>query len=188
MKLIFFSFLLISTKFAFSQTNIRNIDFGALSYKNNWGITSVNYSLGFDWSKKDKKLTNELRYFSFHYNFYKYYKATSRIEFLTYGKGLEIGWRFLFIKPSLNFGLLYSEYNNQDNGFSYTIGVHFNPRIQAGIKYKKIKLSIMANYTTGIGIMKRFNTNGELYTLPNINILLNDEGLMMFTPCISIQI
>lgn len=170
------------------QTNIRNIDFGVLPYKYRWGTESINYSIGFDWSKKDKKITNELRYSSFQYNYYKYYKATSRVEFLSYGKGLDLRYRFLYIKPSVNAGLFFSEGSNKWNGYSYTIGLQFNPRIELGIKYRKIKISIMANYMTGIGIMKRYNTNGELYTLPNIKILFNDEGLLMFTPCISIQI
>ncbi|MEN9440392.1 MAG: hypothetical protein RLZ33_468 [Bacteroidota bacterium] len=172
----------------YSQSNIRNIDFGVLPFKYRWGTSSINYSLGFDWNKKNKMLTNELRYFSFQYNFYKFYKATWRIESITYGKGLDLSYKFLFIKPSINVGLFYSEGNNSWNGYSFTIGVHFNPRIQAGIKYKKIKFSLMANYMSGIGISTWRNIKGELNTIPNKKIYLNNEGLLMFTPCISIQI
>jgi hypothetical protein len=188
MKSILLSLFLGSIGNVYPQSNIRNIDFGILPFKYKTGTNSLNYSLGFDWNRKDKMLTNELRYFSFQYNYYKYFKATSRIESITYGKGLNLNYKFLFIKPSINIGLFYSEGNNNWNGYSYTIGVHFNPRMQVGIKYKKIKLSLITNYMTGIGISTWRNISGELNSIPNKKIYSNDEGLLMFTPSISIQI
>ncbi|MEN9440393.1 MAG: hypothetical protein RLZ33_469 [Bacteroidota bacterium] len=186
-RFIFCLFLLLFFDAKCQKTEYK-IEFGGIAYKARIGSIMHNYSLGLSWKRQEKIFYNEISLTALRKDFYPEANIQGAFEMLTYGKAYELNLKCFVIKPSLNLGIFYWDYNTNWNGFSYSLGLVVDPSIQLGFEIKDFQLLLRAHFPWGIGYSKWYLNTGENNQPAPHTLPINRIAEFFLTPTLSIKL
>jgi hypothetical protein len=183
--LCFFLLLFFDAK---CQKNETKIEFGGIAYRTRIGSPIHNYTLGLSWKQQEKLFFNEISLAALRKDFYPNAKIQGAFEMLTFGKAYQLKLKCFVVKPSLNLGICYWDYNTNWNGFAYTLGLVVDPSIQLGFEIKDFQLLLRAHFPWGIGWSKWYLNTGENNEPAPNTLPLNRIAEFFLIPTLSIKL